>query len=53
MCFKHCQAKQSYHFTVAETISAAEDLDAPRKNAIAKISSHKGKSVGQDTKIHA
>ena len=32
----YCQAKQPYHFTVAMTISAAEDLDAPRKNATAK-----------------
>ena len=37
VCTKQCQAKQSYHFTVAVTISAAEDLDAPRKNATAKI----------------
>ena len=36
VCTKQCQAKQSYHFTVAMTISAAEDLDAPRKNATAK-----------------
>ena len=36
MCTKQCQAKQSYHFTVAVTISAAEDLDTPRKNATAK-----------------
>ena len=36
MCTKQCQAKQSYHFTVAVTISAVEDLDAPRKNATAK-----------------
>ena len=27
-CTKQCQAKQSCHFTVAVTISAAEDLDA-------------------------
>ena len=32
----YCQAKQPYHFTVAVTISAAEDLDAPRINATAK-----------------
>ena len=36
VCTKQCQAKQSYHFTVAVTISAAEDLDVPRKNATAK-----------------
>ena len=36
VCTKQCQAKQSYHFTVAVTISAAEDLDAPRINATAK-----------------
>ena len=36
VCTKQCQAKQSYHFTVAVTISAAEDLDAPRKNATAR-----------------
>ena len=32
----YCQAKQPYHFIVAVTVSAAEDLDAPRKNATAK-----------------
>ena len=50
VCTKQCQGKQSYHFTVAVTISAVEDLDAPRRNA---TTSHEGKSVGQDTKIHA
>ena len=53
VCTKQCQAKQSYHFTVAVTISAAEDLDAPRKKRDRKKLSHEGKSVGQDTKIHA
>ena len=43
VCTKQCQAKQSYHFAVAVTISAAADLECP----------HEGKSVGQDTKIHA
>ena len=32
----YCQAKQSYHFTMSVTISSAEDLDAPGKNATAK-----------------
>ena len=50
VCTKQCQVKQSYHFTVAVTISAVDDLDPPRKNATAK---NEGKSVGQDTKIHA
>ena len=36
VCTKQRQAKQSYHFTVAVTISAVEDLDTPRKNATAK-----------------
>ena len=36
VCTKQCQAKQSYHFTVAVTISAAKDLDAPRKNVTTK-----------------
>ena len=36
VCTKQCPAKQSYHFTVAMTISAAEDLDAPRNNMTAK-----------------
>ena len=46
----YCQAKQSYHFTVAVTISAAEDLDAPRKNATAKNRRTKGRRLD---KIHA
>ena len=45
-----CQAKQSYHFTVAVTISAAEDLDAPRKNATAK---NRRTKESQLDKIHA
>ena len=36
VCTKQCQAKQSYYFTVAMTISTAEDLDTPRKNMTAK-----------------
>ena len=36
-CTKLCQAKQSYHFTVALTISAAENLDASSKNCNAEI----------------
>ena len=36
VCTKQCHAKQSYHFTVAVTISSVEDLDSPRKNATAK-----------------
>ena len=46
----YCQAKQSYHFTVAVTISAAEDLDAPRKNATAKNRRPKERQLD---KIHA
>ena len=44
------QAKQSYHFTVVVTISAAEDLDAPRKNATAK---NRRTKESQLDKIHA
>ena len=41
----YCQAKQSYHFTVAVTISAAENLDAPRKNATAESRRTKGSQL--------
>ena len=47
VCAKQCQVKQSYHFTVAVTISAAEDLDAPRKNATAKHCRTKKNQLGK------
>ena len=46
----YCQAKQSYRFTVAVTISTAKDLDAPGKNATAKNYRTKGSQLD---KIHA
>ena len=42
--------RRSSHFAVAMTISAAEDLDAPRKNATAKNRRTKGSQLD---KIHA
>ena len=46
VCAKQCQAKQSYHFTVAVTISAAEDRKNRRmkENQLDKIPKymHKG-----------